>query len=87
MTAQALSVAFTPEGPWTNEQLAAFNKALETWHKAKEVMNMAEMADFVGIGQTKLYSIPKEVFPYHTLPGIKRRFYLRSEIIEKIRKS
>lgn len=83
----ALQVAFKPEGQWTDEQFATFMMGLETWYKAKEVMDIEEMAKFVGIGQTKLYSLGPDVFPFHKIPGIKKRFYIKSEVMAKIKGS
>lgn len=83
MTAQ---VEFIPNGQWSVKDLDTLILALETRVKAKEVMHAKEAAAFIGISLRKLYEIPKEVFPFHEVPGLKGRLYLRSELIEKVRR-
>ena len=77
-----LQVHMIPEGQFQNKDLERLLQELQVIIKGKEVMNAADAAEFMGIGKTTIY---KSSVPYHKLPGIEGRFYLRSEIIQYIK--
>jgi len=88
MSAAGLQVIrMLPTAPISNEQLESLKAHLKEALKEKEVLDINEVGEMLGIGATKMYSIPKSVIPYHKLEGIKKRFYLRSELIDIIKKS
>lgn len=57
--------------------------ALKRLVESKEVMHAKEAAAFMGIGMTSLYKCQA---PFHQIKGIAGLIYLRSELIEVIKK-
>lgn len=86
MSARGLQVTMTPEGTLSIVDLDTLILAVRE-RVVKEVLHVEEAAELLGISKSTLYRIPKESLPYHYLKGLEGRLYLRSEIIEKIRKS
>lgn len=80
-------IQMQPEGMFSVKDLDTFLFELERRWKVKEVMHVKECADYLGISVSKLYRLPKSVLPYHQLEGLEGRLYLRSEVIEYIKKS
>ena len=58
--------------------------ALERFTAQNEIMRTKEAAKFLGIGKTKMYQMDQ--IPSHKLPGIAGKFYLKSELIDFIKK-
>lgn len=81
MTAQ---VQFIPEGTYSIKDLDTLIIALETRIHAREVMHTQQAADFLGISKQTLY---RSKFPFHKVEGLEGRLYLRTELIERIKKS
>lgn len=48
------------------------------------MMRTKDAAKFLGIGKTKMYEMDK--IPSHRLPEISGKFYLKSELIEFIKR-
>jgi hypothetical protein len=73
-----------PEGMFSIKDLDRFLFEAERRFKQKEVMNPKEAAQFIGVSVATLY---KSEVPFHKIPGIDRRLYLKSEIIQVIKSS
>ena len=58
--------------------------ALKRFGESKEVMHTKEAAAFLGISVSKLYRMKN--LPYHRLEGLEGRLFLRSELIDYIKK-
>lgn len=80
-------IQLVPEGQFSNKDLDAFLFELERRWKSKEILHVQEAADYLGISKSKLYRMPKEVFPYHEVEGMAGRLYLKSELLNAIKKS
>lgn len=77
-------VNMIPEGQFSNKDLERLLIELDARAKQKEVMHTKEAAAFLGIGVTSIYKVKD--LPYHTLPGLEGRVYLKDELIDFIRK-
>ena len=81
----APSIQMSPDyNGFTIQELDILLMALETRLKAKECMSPKEAAKYCGISVSSLY---KSSLPFHRIPGLGGRVYLRSELVETIRKS
>lgn len=73
-----------PEGRYSDKDLERLVEEMREVVKQKEIMRHKEAAAFIGISTAKLY---RSGFPYHRVEGMEGRFYLKSELIEYIKKS
>lgn len=92
MTSPAgLSIPFTPEvNGFSIKDIDTLIKAVETRIEAnkKEVLLNTEVAELLGVTVRTVDRMRKAgSLKGHRMAGVKVWFYLRSEIIEKIRKS
>lgn len=76
-------VRFIPEGTFSNKDLHRLLVELSAFLDQKEVMHVKEAAAFLGISRSTLY---RTNIPYHTLEGMEGRLYLKSELIDFIKK-
>lgn len=81
----ALQIQMVPDTGFSIKDLDTLIHALETRVKAREIMHIKEAAEYLGLSESRLYRIPKQVIPYHEIPGIRGRFYIREEIKNKIK--
>lgn len=58
--------------------------AIERFMESKEVMHTQEAADFLGISASKLYRMDN--VPHHKVPGFSGKVFLRSELIDYIKR-
>jgi len=62
--------------------------ALEKRFQAREIMRIEEAAKFLSISRRKVDDLCRAgKLPYHMLDGLGGKFFLRSELIEKIKAS
>lgn len=80
-------IQMLPHGQYSPIDLDKFLVELELRFKQKEVLHTKEAAAFLGVAERTLYRLPKETVPYHKIEGLEGRLYLRSELIDLIRKS
>ncbi len=73
-----------PDGRYSNPDLEKLANELIQYVQYPDVMRSKEAAKFLGIGKTKIYQMDR--IPSHKLPGIVGKFYLKSELIEFIKK-
>jgi len=84
MTAQ---VQFIPETQYSKVDLDRFLFELEARFKQKEVMHCKEAAAFLGISVRQLNNLASAgKLKYHRLDGLKGKLFLRTEILEAVKK-
>lgn len=72
------------DGRYSNQDLERLAKALRNYLGFPEVMWTQQAAEFLDISKAKLYQLDR--IPSHQIPGISGRVYLKSELIEYIKK-
>lgn len=77
-------IQMKPTGHYSNPDLERLASELRDYVTFPDVMRTKEAAKFLGIGKTKMYQMDR--IPSHQLPGISGKFYLKSELIEFIKK-
>lgn len=77
-------IQMRPEGQYTNKDLERLVAELREFFQQQEVMFTKDAASFLGISANKLYQMPS--VPSHRMPGIAGRVYLRSELIDYIKR-
>lgn len=77
-------IQMLPEGRYSNKDLERLANELASYLSAPEVMRTKQAAVFLNIGKTKMYEM--DMIPSHRLPGISGKFYLKSELIDYIKK-
>ena len=77
-------IQMLPDGRYSNPDLEKLANELIQYVQYPDVMRSKEAAKFLGIGKTKIYQMDR--IPSHKLPGIVGKFYLKSELIEFIKK-
>lgn len=77
-------IQLKPEGRYTNADLERLANELIEYVRYPDVMRTKQAAEFLGIGKTKMYQMDR--IPSHNIPGITGKFYLKSELIEFIKK-
>ena len=84
MTAQ---VNFIPDGQYSPIDLDKFLFELEARFKQKEVMKIEQAAEFLTCSSSKIHELcRKDKIPYHRVDGIGGKLFLRSELIEYVKK-
>ena len=78
-------IQMRPDGRYQNQDLQRLVEELAEVVKQQEVMRTKEAAAFLGISQSQLYRI-QSCLPSHQVPGIAGRIFLRSELIDFIKK-
>jgi predicted DNA-binding transcriptional regulator AlpA len=85
---QNKTVQFVPEGQFSTKDLDVFLRELEIRFKHKEVMHRKEVSEFMGLSERTVDRLSKPGgLPFHTIEGLSGKLYLRSELIEHIKKS
>lgn len=77
-------IQMIPDGRYSNPDLERLANELREYVSWPEVMRTKQAAQFLGIGKTKMYQMDR--IPSHQLPDIAGKFYLKSELIEYIKK-
>ena len=77
-------IQLKPEGRYSNPDLERLANELIEYVSYPEVMRTQQAAKFLGICRSKLYQMDR--VPSHKLPDIAGKFYLKSELIEFIKK-
>lgn len=73
-----------PDGCYQDKDLERLSGELREYLEFPEVMWTDQAAKFLGISRNKLYQMDR--LPSHQIPDIIGRVYLRSELIEYIKK-
>lgn len=77
-------IQMKPEGRYLNADLERLANELADYLGFPEVMDTQTAARFLGISASKLYRIDK--VPSHRMPELRGKIYLKSELIEYIKK-
>lgn len=72
------------EGRYSNPDLERMANELTDYLAVPEVMDTQTAATFLGISASKLYRMDN--VPSHKVPGLKGKRYLKSELINHIKK-
>lgn len=78
-------IQLKPEGQFINKDLERLLIELREIAHAPEVMDTQQAAAFLGISASKLYRMDN--IPSHRVPKISGKVFLRSELIDYIKKS
>lgn len=77
-------IQMIPDGRYSNPDLERLANELREYVSWPEVMHTKEAAKFLGISESKLYRV--DTIPSHKVPGLSQKVYLKSELIEYIKK-
>lgn len=77
-------IQMLPEGRYSSKDIERLADELIQYVSYPDVMRTKQAAQFLGIGKTKMYQLDR--IPSHKLPGIAGKFYLKSELLEFIKK-
>lgn len=77
-------IAMKPEGRYANADLERLLNELKEYAGFPEVLHQQDAANFLGISYSKLRRMDN--VPYHKLPGLSGRIYLKSELLTYITK-
>jgi hypothetical protein len=77
-------IQMRPEGQYTNKDLEKLLIELREVIQQQEVMHSQEAAKFLGISVGKLYRMSN--IPHHRVEGIGGKLFLRSELIDFIKR-
>jgi excisionase family DNA binding protein len=77
-----------PEGQYSSKDIDALIHAIETRVQAREVMRIEQAADFLSVSRRKLDDLCRSgKMPFHRIEGLGGKIFLRSELIEYVKKS
>lgn len=77
-------IQLKPEGRFSNKDLEALATELRDCLGFPEVLHQQDAARFLGISYSKLRRLDR--VPAHKIPGLKGTIYLKSELLEFIKK-
>lgn len=87
MTALTAQVNFIPAGQYSPVDLDRFLFELEARFKQKEVMRIEQAAEFLSCSVSKMYELCRnDKIPSHRVDGIGGRLFLKSELLDFIKK-
>lgn len=78
-----LQIQMAPPTPFTIQELDTLLVALESRVKAKEIMQRQDLALYLGVS---LRTVDRSTLPFHYIPGTNIKVWIRSQVLEAIKK-
>ena len=81
-------INMVPDGQWPATELDKLIHALEARIlETREVLRIEQMTDFFGVSRKTVDNMCRRGLPFHRVPGLNGKVFLRSELIDYIKKS
>lgn len=77
-------IQMKPAGQYSNQDLERLANELRDYVSFPDVLHQQDAANFLGISYSKLRRMDN--VPSHKLPGLSGRIYLKSELIDFIKR-
>lgn len=79
-------IRMEPDSPYPSQDMDRLIAAMENRLAAREVMRIEDALAFLNVTRSTLDRMVKKGLPYHTVPGLGGKLFLRSELIDYIKK-
>ena len=81
-------INMVPDGQWPATELDKLIHALEARIlETREVLRIEQMTEFFGVSRKTVDNMCRRGLPFHRVPGLNGKVFLRSELIDYIKKS
>lgn len=81
-------INMVPDGQWPAAELDKLIHALETRiMENREVLRIEQATSFLGVSRKTVDNMCRRGLPFHRIPGLDGKVFLRSELLDYIKKS